>query len=139
MGVVAEGKDDFGVLFACISAELSKRGVAEVVFRQLQPEKDATGQTESGGWTKVVGWLQNHSGPGIETFFSPLFERRGVRSPYHSSRRRYLQGLPHQSWWTTAFRYFCIRDCRITTACVKEMVVCSISARVQYRLRYSSL
>jgi hypothetical protein len=73
VGVVVEGKDDFEPIQAVLEAELSVLGYPDIAFRQLQPEKDATGTTERGGWTKVVGWLVDHSGPGVETFFTPLF------------------------------------------------------------------
>ena len=74
VGVVVEGKDDLEPIQAVVRAELAALGFADVGFRQLQPEKDATGTTESGGWTKVVGWLVDHSGAGAETYFTPLFE-----------------------------------------------------------------
>lgn len=73
VGVVVEGKDDFAAIEAAVESELSKLSISDVVFRRLQPEKDATGSTDRGGWTKVVGWLIDHSGAGIETFFAPLF------------------------------------------------------------------
>jgi len=74
IGMVIEGKYDFPLLEACLGAELSRLGYGELRFRNLQPELDATGELEAGGWTKVVGWLANFSGGAISTFLTPLFD-----------------------------------------------------------------
>lgn len=46
----------------------------DIKFKKLQPQADSTGETASGGWSKVVGWLKNNSGDRAETYFSPLFD-----------------------------------------------------------------
>lgn len=73
VGVAVEGKDDFDVIEASVTAEFSVLGIPEPTFRRLQPEPDATGQIPTGGWSRVIGWLKQHSGHGIETYFAPLF------------------------------------------------------------------
>lgn len=72
-GLVVEGKDDAALIAACVQGELARLGLGLPSFEQLQPPLDATGQIESGGWAKVLGWIINYSGSSLETFFVPLF------------------------------------------------------------------
>jgi hypothetical protein len=74
VGLVAEGAHDIPIIEAIVSAELARCGIADVVFRKLQPVEDATGRIESGGWSKVIGWLRANCGEHAETYFEPLFE-----------------------------------------------------------------
>lgn len=74
VGLVIEGKQDASLIEACVEAELSRLGIDKPTFEQLQPSLDATGQIESGGWAKVVGWIRNYSDGRVGTFFEPIFE-----------------------------------------------------------------
>ncbi len=74
VGIVAEGTNDFPALEWFVRQELPKEFERPLSFEYLQPAPDATtGKMSGGGWGRVVGWCNTHSGNALRTYFHPLF------------------------------------------------------------------
>jgi hypothetical protein len=71
VGLVVEGGTDVAVIQQLVKSELLRRGKGKVAFKLLQPQTDATGSTQTGGWAKVVGWCLGNTGDGVDTYFAP--------------------------------------------------------------------